>query len=188
MLTGCSTHQAQQSGTAQTPPVESQSAVPAAKINISYSHPGDFLSSMVVTKYAGAHTLQNEPLKDGAQIIRFDGDVVVWQFSIEESMLGGLPLVGHSGTNRPAPKQVEYGILPQGFVQTVPDTGSPEPLEPDQYYVFMVTRGSASVSYEAVKVNGDGSLAAYAADPRAGTSFRLCCNIPPDFTISAPPP
>jgi hypothetical protein len=72
-------------------------------------------------------------------------------------------------------------------VQTIPDAEPPEPLEPDNFYIFSVTRKSGSISYEAVKVNADGSLEAYEADPRAGTSFRLCCNLSSDFTVVAPP-
>jgi hypothetical protein len=39
-----------------------------------------------------------------------------------------------------------------------------------------------------VKVNGDGSLEAYEADPRAGSSFWLCCNLAGDFTLTASAP
>jgi hypothetical protein len=80
---------------------------------------------------------------------------------------------------------VKYGEVPRGFAQTSPDTGPPEPLEPDHYYVFSVIRASGSTNYEAVKVQSDGQLMAYNADPRAGDSFQLCCNIAPDFTVTA---
>ncbi|MGH7933000.1 MAG: hypothetical protein ACREQN_07500, partial [Candidatus Binataceae bacterium] len=60
----------------------------------------------------------------------------------------------------------------------------PEPLEPDHYYIFEVSRGSGSISWEAVKVSADGSLESYVAEPRAGTSYRLCCNVGLDFTVT----
>jgi hypothetical protein len=83
---------------------------------------------------------------------------------------------------------VKYGQMPAGFSQTAPDSGPPEPLEPSTYYVFSVTRASGSTSFEAVKVDSDGSLEAYAAEPRAGTSFSLCCNVSADFSASAGAP
>ena len=78
-----------------------------------------------------------------------------------------------------------YGKLPANYASTVPESGPPQPLEPDHYYVFAVIRGSGATSYEAVKVNADGSLEAYAAEPRAGDSFRLCCDLAPDFLVNA---
>lgn len=189
-IVGCGAHKSALPPAEQAPPpVEGEAGVPEAKINISYSHPGDYLSSMTVTKYSGAHVLQTTETQQGAaSIVRFDGDVVVWQFNLQQSLIGGLPLVGRTAPNHPAPKEVTYGTLPTGFIQTIPDMGPPEPLEPNEYYIFAVTRGSGSVSYEAVKVNGDGSLEAYEGDPRAGTSYLLCCNLAPDFTLTPPPP
>jgi hypothetical protein len=161
---------------------------PEAKIQISYSHQGDFLASVAVTKYSTAQTLATYTTKDGAaSVIRFDGGVTVWQFGVEERMLAGMPVIGREERSHSAPKEVSYGTLPGDFTQSIPDNGPPEPLETNHYYVFAVTRGSGSVSYEAVKVNGDGSLEAYEADPRAGTSFRLCCDLSADFTIVPPP-
>jgi hypothetical protein len=81
--------------------------------------------------------------------------------------------------------EVKYGAMPPHFIETTPESGPPEPLQSDHYYVFTVTRASGATSYEAVKVNGDGTLEAYEADPRAGTSFQLCCNLAPDFIINA---
>ncbi len=160
--------------------------MPEAKIHISYSHAGDYLSSMVVTKYDGADTLRTGTSPEGSTAtVRFTGGVVVWQFSVEKAFLSGMPLIG--GKQKPyAPNEVKYGLLPEHFVATIPDNGAPETLEPDHYYVFMVTRGSGSVSYQAVKVNGDGSLEGYVADPRAGDSYQICCNIAADFTLTPP--
>jgi hypothetical protein len=50
-----------------------------------------------------------------------------------------------------------------------------------------VTRASGSTNYEAIKVEADGALEAYEAEPRAGTSFRLCCNLSAGFTVTSGP-
>jgi hypothetical protein len=157
---------------------------PEAKINISYSKPSDYLSSLVVTKYSAANTIATEPKGKGiATTVLFQGGVVVWQVDISPSTFSGIPGLG---SRQPyVVRHVKYGEIPQGFQQTEPDGGSPEPLEPDNYYIFSVIRASGSTNYEAVKVEGDGSLIAYEADPRAGDSFQLCCNVAPDFTVTA---
>jgi hypothetical protein len=84
--------------------------------------------------------------------------------------------------------EVQYGVVPRHFVQSTPDSGPPEPLEPNHYYIFSVMRVSGSTNYEAIKVEADGSLEGYDAEPRAGTSFRLCCNVNADFPGTAPVP
>ncbi len=157
---------------------------PEAKINISYSRPGDFLTSLSVTEYNAAVTLLSEPGKSpSASIIRFDGGLVIWQIGIRQKLLSDLPGLGHGQSY--AVKEIVYGRLPANFVSTIPDSGPPQPLQPDHYYVFAVTRASGTTSYEAVKVNGDGSLEAYAAEPRAGDSFRVCCDVAADFVVNA---
>jgi hypothetical protein len=157
---------------------------PEAKIHISYSRPGDFLTSLVVTEYASADIVLSRADKDpSASIIRFDGGVVVWQISLERGFLADMPMLRRHEVT--PVNEVKYGVMPQYFTESTPELGPPEPLQPDHYYVFMATRASGAASYEAVKVNGDGSLEAYQADPRAGTSFRLCCNIAPDFVVNA---
>jgi hypothetical protein len=157
---------------------------PDAKINISYSRPGDFLASLTVTEYGAAETVLTESTKDSsASIIRFDGGVVIWQIGAEKKLLADVPMLGE---HKPyAVPQVIYGKLPHNFASTIPDSGPPQPLQADHYYVFTVTRASGVTSYDAVKVNGDGSLEAYAAEPRAGDSFRLCCDIAADFVVNA---
>jgi len=157
---------------------------PDAKINISYSRPGDFLNSLTVTEYAGAETVLTESGKGpSASIIRFDGGVLIWQIGVEKKLLADVSLFGERKSY--ALTQVIYGKLPANFVSTIPDSGPPQPLQPDHYYVFTVTRVSGATSYEAVKVNGDGTLEAYAAEPRAGDSFRLCCDLAADFVVNA---
>jgi hypothetical protein len=172
-----STHVAETSDNAPPPG-------PDAKINISYSRPGDFMSSLTVTEYSGAETVLTEYGKGApGSIIRFDGGVVVWQIELTKRLLADVPMLGDRKSYTAT--EVIYGKLPANFVSTIPESGPPQPLEPDHYYVFTVTRASGVTSYEAVKVNGDGSLEAYAADPRAGDSFRLCCNLAPDFVVNA---
>jgi hypothetical protein len=157
---------------------------PDATIHISYSRPNDFLNSLTVTEYSSAEMVLAESGKSpSAPIIRFEGGVVVWQIGVTKRLLADVPMLGEGKSYAVA--EVKYGTLPANFVATIPDSGPPQPLEPDHYYVFTVTRASGVTSYEAVKVNGDGSLEAYAADPRAGDSFRLCCNLPADFVVNA---
>jgi hypothetical protein len=160
---------------------------PEAKIQISYSQPNDFLDTLSLTKYSGANTLTTGPggSSGTATVVRFEGGMPVWQIDVEPGMFSEMPL-GFSSKNY-AVSEVKYGNVPPHFVQSIPDIGPPEPLEPGHFYIFSVTRKSGSISYDAVKVNGDGSLQAYEADPRAGTSFRLCCNLPADFTATPPP-
>ncbi len=174
-----------------TPPDQASDTTPPpgpeAKIQISYSQPNDFLDTLALTKYSAATTLTSTAADAGraASVVRFEGGIPVWQINIEPGMFSDMP-IGSSSRNY-AVTEVKYGKVPPNFVQTIPDLGPPEPLEPDHFYIFSVTRKSGSISYDAVKVNADGSLQAYEADPRAGTSFRLCCNLPSDFTITAPP-
>ena len=155
---------------------------PEAKIHISYSTHGDYLKSLVVTKYSSADAIAAAP--GGASIVRFDGGVEVWRFAYQQGMFSDWPIGGSTAAY--AITEIQYGVLPAHFVETMPDSGPPEPLEPGHYYVFAVTRQSGSTSYQAVKVNPDESLEGYDADPRAGTSFSLCCNVSADFTLSEP--
>jgi len=192
-IAGCSTRVKQPAPEPAASPTPDQSAGstpppgPEAKIQISYSQPNDFLSTILLTKYTGASVLETAPAGSNrtAAVVRFEGGVPMWQVNVEPGMFSEMPL-GFSAKNY-AVSEVKYGNVPPHFVQTIPDAGPPEPLEPNNFYIFSVTRKSGSVSYEAVKVNADGSLQAYEADPRAGTSFRLCCNLSSDFTVVAPP-
>lgn len=158
----------------------SQASQPQAKINISYAHAGDFLRSIVVTKYEGAKQLATEPAgsQGTASLVRFETGVKVWQIDVDKGLLATFGM----GRKAYALKLVAYGVVPKHFTQSIPDSGPPEPLEPNHYYIFSVIRNSGSDNYEAVKVGRDGSLESYDAEPRAGSSYRLCCNVSPDFT------
>lgn len=154
---------------------------PIATVEISYSRPNDSLERATVTKYFGADVIGNAQSKSGrsASLIRFDGGVPVWEFRADRSLAGRITDIGSSGW---AIKQLEYGKVPAHFSQLLPDEGPPEPLDRGSFYVITVERSSGATSYQAVKVLADGSLQAYAAQPRAGTSFVVCCNLPPDFS------
>ena len=191
---GCATHAKQSASNASASPASTESSDlspppgPEAKIQISYSQPNDFLSTLSLNKYSGAVLLTTEPdgSKGTASVLRFDGGTPVWQINIAPGMFSDMPL--WVSPKDYAVSEVKFGNVPPNFVQTVPDVGPPEPLEPGHFYIFSVTRKSGSVNYDAVKVNADGSLQAYEADPRAGTSFRLCCNVSSDFPETAAVP
>jgi hypothetical protein len=159
-----------------------------AKIHIDYGSERDYLSSLTVTKYPAAYAL--DTARGGsdanASIFRFDGGVPVWQIQVDRGVLSDLPGLGNRSEYRLS--EVQYGVVPRHFAQSTPDSGPPEPLEPNHYYIFSVMRVSGSTNYEAIKVEADGALEGYDAEPRAGTSFRLCCNVNADFPGAAPVP
>jgi len=192
LLTGCSSHGEAAATSASSGPSQTvqsgASSSPEAKIHINYGSEHDYLSSITVTKYPAAYALDTTrggPDAD-ASIFRFDGGVPVWQIQVDRGVLSDLPGLGKRGEYRLS--EVQYGIVPRHFVQSTPDSGPPEPLEPNHYYIFSVMRVSGSTNYEAIKVEADGSLQGYDAEPRAGTSFRLCCNVNADFPGTAPAP
>lgn len=164
---------------------------PIENIQISYSHKDDYLESLSVTKFWGARVILTKE-KNGKtfSVVRFQGGDPIWEIHNEagggESILGHLPGVRKARSG--ALKSVSYGRIPPDFVQEAPDYGSPEPLETNKYYVFSVVRGSGARSFQAIKVQPDGSIEAYDADPRAGTSYELCCDLPADFISASNPP
>jgi hypothetical protein len=187
-LMACGTRKSTSATPVPSPAAESAPlSGPEAKIHVSYARHGDFLNSLLVTKYSSAENVTTLTGKSGQteSIIRFEGGVPVWQIDVDKSLLSDVPVLG--GDNAYALTEIKYGRLPARFVQSIPDGDPPEPLEIDHYYIFAVTRASGSISYEAVKVDGDGSLETYEAEPRAGTSFRLCCNVGADFTVTTTP-
>jgi hypothetical protein len=168
-------------------PTEANSAAPGATVAISYAHKGDYLSSLSVSKFNGTEMVEsrNVDAQHVASIIRFDGGVTVWEIQADTGVFSKLPVVG-SG-DKFATKSVTYGKLPKYFAQVSPDSGSPEPLEVGHYYIFTAQRASGTLSYEAVRVEPDGSLDGYEAEPRAGTSYILCCNVSADFVQPTAP-
>lgn len=163
---------------ATAPAEPASAATPAAKIHISYAHPNDTLKSLKVTQFTGATLLLKEVQNDGktASLVRFNGGAPIWSIRAGRSVLSLL-----SNAKKYHPTTIEYGKLPGGYVQEVPDQGPPAPLDPDSYYVFKIERASGSTNYEVIKVASDGTVEGYDADPRAGTSYNLCCNVPQSF-------
>jgi hypothetical protein len=160
---------------------------PGATVAISYAHKGDYLASMSVSKFNGTEMIESRSIDNQhvSSIIRFDGGVTVWEIKADTGVFSDLPVVG-SG-DKFATKSVTYGKLPHHFAQVTPDSGPPEPLEAGHYYIFTAQRASGALSYEAVRVEPDGTLDGYEAEPRAGTSYVLCCNVSPDF-VQPPAP
>ena len=153
---------------------------PIANVAISYRRPGDALARATVIKFFGAEVIANHQ-RDASHtesVVRFDGGVPIWEFKADESTFGSLTGVG---ATKYTLKSIEYSKVPTHFTQMLPEEGPPEPLDRGAYYVFQIERVSGSVSYQAVKVLADGSLQAYNAQPRAGSSYLLCCNVTSDF-------
>jgi hypothetical protein len=163
--------------------VDDQTPMPATptSIQISYAKPDDTLQSVAVSTFTGANTLRT--ISDGdneAAVVRFDGGVPVWKFHANRSLLNPLSKTPYHVTS------VEYGKLPNGFVQDQPEVGPPPPLDAGGYYIFAIQRASGATSYQAVRVKLDFSLEVYDAEPRAGTSYKLCCDVASDFAEPTP--
>ena len=153
---------------------------PVANIAVSYMRPGDALARATVIKFFGADVIANHPhdASHTESTVRFDGGVPIWEFKADESTFGSITGVGAA---KYALKNIEYSKVPPHFTQVIPEEGPPEPLDRGAYYVFKIDRQSGSTSYQAVKVLADGSLQAYNAQPRAGNSYLLCCNVASEF-------
>lgn len=157
---------------------------PGASVDITYTHNGDYLVSFSVVKYTGTRLLEthDSDSKHKTSIVLFEGGVPTWEFAADRGLLG------HLGFDQDfAVKKVVYGQLPTGFIESMPPSGPPEPLEPGRFYIFSVTRNSGISSYETVKVLDDGSLEGYTAEPMAGSSFELCCSVSSDFISPSEP-
>lgn len=153
------------------------SAQPTATVHISYAKKDDTLASLSVRQFSGARMLVTHVGSDGQSrsLVRFDGGAPMWEIKSERGMLS-------LGSRKEyAPGKIKYGKVPKGFTQEVPDNGPPPPLEPDSYYVFKIVRASGATDYEVIRIAADGSLQGYDAEPRAGTSYSLCCNVPDSF-------
>jgi hypothetical protein len=153
---------------------------PVANVAISYRRADDALARATVIKYFGAEVIANHQ-RDASHtesVVRFDGGVPIWEFKADENTFGSLTGVG---ATKYSLKSIEYGKVPTHFTQVLPEEGPPEPLDRGAYYVFQIERVSGSTSYQTVKVLADGSFQAYNAQPRAGSSYMLCCNVTSDF-------
>lgn len=150
---------------------------PTATVHISYAKQDDTLASLSVRQFSAASLLVTRQGSDGQSrsLVRFDGGAPMWEIKSKRGMLS------LGGRKEYAPGKIKYGKVPKGFAQEVPDNGTPPPLEPDSYYVFKIVRASGSTDYEVIRITADGSLQGYDAEPRAGTSYSLCCNVPDSF-------
>ena len=171
-------------GASQTPLI--------AAVQIDYSRRDDFLRSVTATKFTGADVIPiaARDEKPGTSIVRFEGGgVPVWQFHADEGvtreLLTEIPLI--AAGRKYAVSKLRYGELPKNFLQDIPEAGPPEPLEPGSYYVFEVDRASGSTNFDAIKIDPDGTIESYEAQPRAGESYALCCNVSPGFAAANQP-
>jgi hypothetical protein len=163
---------------------ETPRAATPASIQISYAQPTDTLQSVIVTQYTGANVLLTSGEGDAQEsIIRFDGGVPVWKFHANRNLLNPLNDIGKTPFRVDT---IHYGQVPKGFVQDTPEVGPPPPLAQGAYYVFQIKRASGATSYQAARVKSDFSIQAYDAEPRAGTSFKLCCDVSSDFSEPSP--
>jgi hypothetical protein len=167
--------------------VNDQTPRPAepASIQITYAKAEDSLQSVVVSQFTGANVLRTTNQGDGeASVVRFDGGVPIWKFHANRGLLNPLSKIEKTPYHVAS---IDYGKLPAGFVQDVPEDGPPPPLDPGGYYIFAIERASGATSYQAARVKSDLTIQAYDAEPRAGTSYKLCCNISSDFPEPSPP-
>jgi hypothetical protein len=200
-LPGCS---ARKHAKAQTPPPDAEAqaagseapespsplatpAPPSVTVHIGYAHRNDHLESLSVAKFAAAVLIRTRRQKSGtAAVLRFEGGEPVWEIAADKglsgSLLGHVPGVGEY--KKFAIGEVTYGVLPKHFSKAAPENSEPEPLERGSYYIFTVRRKIGAVSYQAIHITGDGTIEGYEAQPRAGSSYELCCNIAPDFAGS----
>ena len=163
----------------QTP----RAATPTS-IQIDYAKPNDTLQTVIVSQYTGASVLRTMGKGDAQEsLIRFDGGVPIWKFHANRNLLNPLNDIGKTPFHVAS---IEYGKVPKGFVQDAPEVGPPAPLSPGAYYIFEIQRASGATSYQAAHVKSDFSIEAYDAEPRAGTSYKLCCKVSGDFPAATP--
>jgi hypothetical protein len=166
--------------------VEDQTQRPdtPTSIQVSYAKSTDTLQSVIVSQFTGAAVLRTSGSGDSeSSLVRFDGGVPTWRFHAARSVLNPLSALEKTPYHVTS---FEYGKVPAGFEQDAPETGPPPPLYAGGYYIFSITRASGAVSYQAVRVRPDLTLEAYDADPRAGTSYNLCCSVSTDFIEPTP--
>ena len=166
--------------------VEDQTPRPTTptSIQISYAKPNDTLQSVVVSQFTGASILGTSGEGDKQSLlVRFDGGVPIWKFHSARSMLNPISAIEKTPYHV---TDFEYGKLPRGFEQEVPEVGPPPPLDAGGYYIFAITRASGAISYQAVHARPDLTLQVFDAEPRAGTSYSLCCGVSDDFAVPSP--
>lgn len=166
--------------------VDDQSPRAAAppSVQINYAKPNDTLQTVIVSQFTGASVLRTMGEGDAQEsLIRFDGGVPIWKFHANRNLLNPLNDIGKSPFHIAS---VQYGTVPKGFIQDAPEAGPPPPLSPGTFYIFEIERASGAISYQAARVKSDFTIEAYDAEPRAGTSYKLCCNVSSDFPAATP--
>ena len=162
---------------------EPTAAPPSVTVHISYGRRGDYLESLSVDKYSSATLIPGKGERAGSVVVRFEGGEPVWGIAADRgmsgSLLGHMPVVKEN--SKFALTEVTYATIPRHFTKQEPENSDPEPLEPGKYYIFTVHRASGPTGYQAVHITADGAAEGYEAEPRAGTSYELCCDIAPDF-------
>jgi hypothetical protein len=190
VASGCAARKAQapEPGEAAAAGQDAGRTPPLVSIGVKYSGTEDYLKSIRVVKYTSATLLRTRRVSatERASVVRFHGGVPVWTVRAELGLLSRMP--GLNYRKKLSPSSLVYGQLPEHFVQVVPEKGPPEPLKAGRYYVFAVKRASGAANLEAVKIDPDGGVEGYTADPRAGTSYELCCNVRPEFVSDGESP
>ena len=185
---GCASKKAPEQAVSTAP----AASYPGASIQVTYAHPHDYVDLLTVTEYTGAHTVATQRRAEGKSVslVRMDSGHILWVIKANRSNFSTrFPRLGK--LSRFAVKEVRYGQVPKDFLQIEPPNDvPPQILVPERYYVFSVERGSGSVSYFLTKGRADGKLVGFDAEPLAGDSFELCCNvtagfIPQDETAAA---
>ncbi len=171
----------------ETPAAEATPSPPTVTVHISYVHRDDYVESMSVAKFASATLIPTHAQKGGSALVRFEGGEPVWEIAADRgmsaSLLGHVP--GVAENKKFAITEVTYGTVPKNFAKQEPENSDPEPLEAGKYYIFTVRRASGTTSYQAVYIPESGAVVGYDAQPRAGTSYELCCDVAPDFASPA---
>lgn len=128
-------------------------------------------------------------------LVRFSGGTMIWRIEPKPvkrtllsraspfSVLSDIPVANVNGELRV--ETVAYGKLPRGLIQSLPESGPPDPLETGEYYMVKVERAFGVTSFQVVRLDPGGEIVVYDADPRAGDSYELCCDVSSGF-LAAP--
>ncbi len=162
-------------------------------VHIEYAERRDFLRSLTVVEYQRAQLLMARPASEGhaRSLVRFGGGTTIWRIEPKPvkrtllsraspfSVLSDIPVANVNGDLRVS--AVAYGKLPRGLIQTLPEAGPPDPLETGEYYMVRVERAFGVTNYQVVRLDANGEIEVYDADPRAGDSYELCCDVSSQF-------
>jgi hypothetical protein len=182
-------NQASEEAQEEAPSPAATPATPTVTLHISYAHRDDYLASVSVSKFASATLIPERGGRPGSALVRFEGGEPIWEIAANRGVSGSL--LGHMPGVKENKKfmltEVTYGSVPKNFSKEEPENSDPEPLEPGKYYIFTVQRASGAIGYQAVHITDDGVIEGYEGQPRAGTSYELCCNLAPDFASPESP-